>query len=698
MFGGRGLAMVTRYRGGLGAAALVVAIVGFGLLERFELAAFDRLFEFRGARPPTAPIVIVSIDESTFAEIPEQWPFPRAMHAKLIDAIAAGKPLAIGVDLLFDLPSFRGTADDAALGAAVARAGNVVLAAAPSTDEGVYTALPFAYTRATPNLPLPAIRRGAAAVGAIDTPLDVDSRARRVPYQTWTEAVTLPAFDVALYRVATAAGLRAEPLPSGETTLINFAGPPRTFRWVSYHQVVSRTEQPETFRDKIVLIGPTSEVLHDLFATPFTRGADLMPGVEIHANALQTYLTGTRVREVPTAVSTAVAVAAALLAAALAVRLHPLRALAVVTVLWVIGTVGAYLAFVHAHAWMRGMAGTLALGLGFGITVVDNFVREQRERLRLSQFFSPAVLREVVRHRREQSLGSSRRLVTVLFADIRGFTALSEKLQPEEVAEMLREYLTEMTEIVFKHGGTVDKYIGDCVMALYNVPLEDPDHALHAMQTALEMQERTLEVSARWESRLGTAIRSGIGINTGEAVVGTLGSRQRLEYTAIGDTINLGSRLEALTKEHGVAIVISEFTRRRLADTFLTRELGEVTVRGRTQPVKIYGVLPTDLRKHPRAVVDVATTLVVSGLGETHPVTARDVSEGGMALAGVPASWGPGTRLEIRCEGGMLPGSLVAEAIVAWRREDEAGVTFAALDPETGPALAAYVAQRRARR
>jgi len=344
------------------------------------------------------------------------------------------------------------------------------------------------------------------------------------------------------------------------------------------------------------------------------------------------------------------------------------------------------------------MAGTLALGLGYGITVVDTFVREQRERRRLSQFFSPAVLREVVRHRREQSLGSSRRLVTVLFADIRGFTALSEKLQPEEVAEMLREYLTEMTEIVFKHGGTVDKYIGDCVMALYNVPLEDPDHVLHAMQTALEMQERTLEVSARWESRLGTAIRSGIGINTGEAVVGTLGSRQRLEYTAIGDTINLGSRLEALTKEHGVAIVISEFTRRRLADTFLTRELGEVTVRGRTQPVKIYGVLPTDVRKHPRAVVDVATTLVVSGLGETHPVTARDVSEGGMALAGVPAAWGPGRRLEIRCEGGMLPGPLVAEAIVAWRREDEAGVTFASLDPEMGPAVAAYVARRRAPR
>jgi adenylate cyclase len=694
MYGGRGLAIVTRYRGGLGAAVLVVAMVGVGLLEPVEYAALDRFFEHRGPRRPVAPIVIVSIDESSFVELNEQWPFPRPMHARLIDTLAAGRPRAIGVDVFFDLPSSRGPRDDATLGEAVTRAGNVVLGAAPALDETAYTALPLGYSRSTPNLPIAVIGGGAAGVGAINMPLDPDGRVRRASRAWWTGAERLPGFDAELYRVATAAGLPAAPLPSADPILIDFSGPPRTFPWVSYYQVVNGTVDPAFFEGKIVLVGPTSEVLHDVFSTPFTRGRDLMPGVEIHANVLQTYLTGTRVREVPTAVSTMLAVGAALLGSALVVRLQPLRALAAVTLLWVIVTVFAYLAFLYAHAWMRGMAGTLALGLGYGITVVDHFVREQRERRRLSQFFSPEVLREVIRHRHEHSLGSSRRLVTVLFADIRGFTALSEKLEPEEVAEMLREYLTEMTEVIFAHRGTVDKYIGDCVMALYNVPFEDPDHVLHAMQTALALQERTLAVSARWESRLGTAIRSGIGINTGDAVVGTMGSRQRLEYTAIGDTINLGSRLEALTKEHGVAIIISEFTQRRLTGGFLTRELGEVTVRGRTQPVKIYGVLPTDVRKHPRAVVDVTATLLVSGHGETHPVTARDVSEGGMALAGVPASWEPGTRVEIRCEGGMLPGPLAAEGVIAWRRGNEAGVTFAALDPETGPAVADYVARR----
>jgi adenylate cyclase len=151
-----------------------------------------------------------------------------------------------------------------------------------------------------------------------------------------------------------------------------------------------------------------------------------------------------------------------------------------------------------------------------------------------------------------------------------------------------------MTEVVFKHGGTVDKYVGDCIMALYNVPFPDPEHAVKAVRTALEFQERTLAVSRRWEARLGVGIRNGVGISTGEAVVGTLGSRQRLEYTAIGDTINLGARLESITKDYATSIIISESTYEHVKDRFVTRPLGEVTVKGKSRPVKIYAVLPDD--------------------------------------------------------------------------------------------------------
>jgi adenylate cyclase len=698
MPGGRVLAMLAPYRGGAVAAVLVVALAVPGSLEWLEYRALNRLFESRGARQPIAPIVIVAIDESAFAEIAEQWPFARATHAKLVRRLAAGRPLAIGFDVIFDQPSSRGPADDAELGQAIAEAGNVVLGAAPSSDLLVHPGLKTATVLEVPNVPIAVLRDGAAGVGAINQARDSDNHVRRVYRRVWAGTQPMRGLDVELYRVASGAGLKAAPLPDADEILINFNGPPRTFPWVSYAQVLrDENVKPELFRDKIVLIGPTGELFHDLFPTPFSGGESLMPGVEIHANVLETYIRGNRLREVPGVVSTTLAGLAALVGAVLVVRLHGARALGAVVVLWALLVLAAYLAFVGADVWLRGVVVTLGLGLGYGLTLVDTFVREQRERRRLSQFFSPEVLREVVRHRHEHSLGSSRRLVTVLFADIRDFTALAEKLPPEDVAEMLREYLSEMTEVIFKHGGTVDKYIGDCVMALYNVPFEDPDHVMNALRTALELQERTLQVAARWEARLGTSIRSGIGINTGEAVVGTLGSRQRLEYTAIGDAINLGSRLEALTKQYGVAIIISEFTQQRLQGDVLTRELGQVTVRGRTQPVKVYGVLPADIRKHPRAVLDVAATLVLLGAGQTCLVTTRDVSEGGMALGGVPASWPVGTRVEIRCEGGLLPRPLLTEGTIAWRREDEAGISFAPLDPDAGPTVAEYVARRKRR-
>jgi hypothetical protein len=240
----------------------------------------------------------------------------------------------------------------------------------------------------------------------------------------------------------------------------------------------------------------------------------------------------------------------------------------------------------------------------------------------------------------------------------------------------------------------VDKYIGDCVMALYNAPFEDPDHALKAVRTALDLQERTLEVSDRWEARLGAPLRNGVGINTGEAVVGTMGSRQRLEYTAIGDTVNLASRLEALTKDYNVPILISEYTHQLIHHELHGRELGEVTVKGKTQAVKIFALLPADLRKHPRAVVEATPTVHVSVGGQTVTVRAVDVSEGGMQISGVPAEWRPGTRVQIRCEGGLLAVPLFAEAAVAWRRGDRAGLAFTGLAADVAPAVAEYVSHR----
>ena len=675
-----------KHLAGVVAGGATVALVLAGSLDGLEYWSLSQLFERRGPRPPTSPIVIVTIDESTFAELDTQWPFPRALHGQLLSKIAAGRPRAIGVDLIFDTPSARGPADDAALGEAVARAGNVVLGAAVAED-----VQPF-YRRETLNQPVAVIRRGAAGVAPVNMYPDPDGDIRRVPIALDLGGERIAALDAQLHALVAKAGVPIAPLPATRSVFINFRGGPRTYPWVSYYRVINGEVPADYFKDTIVLIGPTTEILHDQFPTAFARGGD-MPGVEVHANALDTLLRGDPIREVPPALTTTLAMAAALLGAALVVRLHAFRAVLGAMGLWLALLVSAYAAFALLDVWVRMMAPSLALLLGYGTTVIENFVREQRERRRLSQFFSPDVVREVVRHKDEGSLTTSRRVVTVLFSDIRGFTSISEKLEPEQVAEMLREYLSEMTEIVFKHGGTVDKYIGDAIMALYNVPFEDPEHAIKAVRTGLEFQERTIAVSRRWEAKLGIAIRNGVGINTGEAVVGTLGSRQRLEYTAIGDTINLGSRLESITKDYKTNIIISEFTYEHVKDHFITKELGDVTVKGKTRPVKIYAVLPSNIRKHPRATLEAAAMLLVADGSRACGVTTRDISEGGMALRGVPDDWAIGQVVQIRCEGGALPKPIVAEATIAWRHDDEVGIVFTALAGDAAPTVVDYVSR-----
>jgi adenylate cyclase len=701
-FGARLTARTRKYLVGILSAAATVALVFFGHnalvdLELLEYWALDRLFEFRGQRPPTAPIVIVAIDEATFQELNLQWPFPRKLHGELLDRISADGPLAVGVDLIFDTPSRFGPEDDAALGAAISRARNVVLALALDTDDQPLLTTErgeLGVKREMTNMPLPVIRRGAGAIGSVNVRVDRDSHLRRALLRVPGGGEWWPGFDVEMYRLTRAAGFPARPLPEAGEVIINYRGRPSTFEWIPYYRVV-RGEMEGWFRGKIVLIGPTSEKQKDVFTTPFARGD--MPGVEIHANALDTLIRGDRIREVPRLVSTILAALAALAGSVLAVRLRAARALVAVLLVWAAASLLAFALFRFSEVWMRGMAMTVGLALGYGATVLENFVREQREKQRLSRFFSPDVLREVVRDRDGHLLRPRRRFVTVLFSDIRGFTTISERLQPEQVDEMLREYLTVMTEVVFRHRGTIDKYMGDGIMALYNAPREDSEHALNAIRTALEFQERVIPFSARWEAKLGVPIRCGVGINSGEAIVGSLGSKQRNEYTAIGDPVNLAARLESVTKDYRVPIIISEFTYEHVKGRFPTHELDTVTVKGKSQAVKIYGVTPSSMRRHPRAQLDAAAQLTAIGDGRVCRARTFDISEGGLGLVGVPDDWTVGSKVEVRLDGGEVGRRIVAEGTIVSRRGDKAGLQFSALDEASAPAVAEYVARGRER-
>ncbi len=661
---------VRRWLLGIGVGVVVALVTLLGALEFLELKSLDLRFLLRGPVRPASPIVIISIDEDSFDELDLAWPFPRALHGRLLSLLSRGKPAAIGLDILFPEPSLRGLRDDQALGQAVARAGNVVLGAVFSETAGEFA------EKQDLNPPIRVIRERAAGFGFVNLITDEDAFVRkgeiRHPFQDGVQ----PSFDLLLYTLAAKAGIPAKPLPAERAVLINYRGPKRTFPVVPYYQVLNGEVKPEEFAGKVVLVGATAPALHDEFPTPFS-GEQKMPGVEIHANLLDTLLGGNWLTRVHLYVGGALALLAAILASLVTSLMRPIRAVLVILAVGAVYAAAVFGAFVAWYLWVDVVPVQVALFLGYGTTVVVNFIREQREKQRLSRFFSPDVIKEILQTRTDSSLAGSRRRVTVLFSDIRGFTSLSEKLTPEEVVEMLRDYLTTMTEIVFKHGGTVDKYIGDAIMALYGAPFDQPNHAEQAVRTALEFQEQVKFLSERWEAKCGARLRNGVGINTGEAVVGTIGSQQRLEYTAIGDTVNLASRLESLTKEFLAPTIVSQGTYEEVKHLFYARYLGEVKVKGKEIPVKIYAVEKEEGRQAARTVLEAPITIVDEDVSFTASLV--DLSRTGVAARNLPKQIPANRIVGIRITLPGLPEPLMVDGRVIWSNEDRAGFAFVRL-------------------
>ncbi len=567
---------------GSAVAVMVLLLMFNGALAKFAWWEFDSQLAFRGPIPPKSPIVIISIDEDSFDELEFQWPWPRSVHAQLLNTLHQGQPAIIGMDLLFTEPSQLGVGDDEALGRAIEQAGNVVLAAALSrVDRSLYL-------KENLNPPIPTIRKHAAGFGPANLPLEADAFVRKAQPSFLYQKMPTPSFDSLIFDLAKNAGLTTA-TPPEDPFLINFRGGPQTFDTVSFYRVVNGELPPEFFQDKIVLIGATSPLLHDLYATPFASNGT-MPGVELHANVLETMLQGISIQPISVFLLTLLTVAIGILGIWLAHNVSPFPGVTFLGML-----VGCILLISHiglsfAYLWVDPVPLLVTLVFGYSAATVESYVKERRERQRLSQYFSPSVLTDILRRPSTQRLHSQRRVVTVLFSDIRNFSAISEQLTPEENATFLRDYFTEVTEAVFQHGGMVDKYMGDATMALFNVPFDQPNHAGHALYAALDIQNRVATLSHHFQAQHGLDLACGIGIHTGEAIVGTMGSKQRFEYTAIGETINLGARLENLTKEFPANIIFSEATHLLIKDQFPTQHLGLASIKGKDTPIDIFTI------------------------------------------------------------------------------------------------------------
>jgi adenylate cyclase len=387
-------------------------------------------------------------------------------------------------------------------------------------------------------------------------------------------------------------GTTEVPLDPRDRMLIDYAGPAEMFRYFSAADVIAGRIPKEALRDRIVFVGGTAAGIYDLRVTPMTP---VLPGVEKHANVAANILDQRFLRRPDWVelLETLGILFWPVLLAWLLPKLRPVVSVGSVVLLW-----GAFFGLVHLvflrGLWLPLVYPSLAMGLTFvGITVYRLFT-EERQRLWIKRafqrFVSPEVVERLVENPAALQFGGELRNLTVFFSDIRDFTTYTERHPPQEVVHMLREYLTKMTEQVLINQGTVDKFIGDAVMAIFGAPAPLPDHAERACRTALAMAAELETLQTKWAAEGREPFRMGIGINTGEMVVGNLGSEQLFDYTVVGDGVNLGARLESLNKEYQTKlhIIISESTYEAAKDVLEVRHLGEVLVKGKTKPVVIY--------------------------------------------------------------------------------------------------------------
>ncbi|MFQ5946563.1 MAG: adenylate/guanylate cyclase domain-containing protein, partial [Anaerolineae bacterium] len=333
------------------------------------------------------------------------------------------------------------------------------------------------------------------------------------------------------------------------------------------------------------------ERLYELVTVPQSRG-EMLSGVEVQANFAETVLRGIPLRRPPVLFHLAILLLLSIPIWYLTAALRGYKAFWAYLSLAIGYTILNLALFSALNLWLDLVPPLLSLTLAYASISVDKYVSEERQRQRTRALFgryvSPDVLREVLDNPEGAGLGGRRRKVTVLFSDIRGFTAISEQLPPEDVISLLNDYLSRVTDIMLLHGGTLDKFIGDAVMALFGAPIQRDDDAVRAVHTALALTRLAQELSPKWEARCRHPLEIGVGINTGEAVVGNIGSELRTHYTAIGDVTNLASRLEGLTRDLGVSIVVSETTYEEVKGEFRLRPIREVFVKGRAVAVKVY--------------------------------------------------------------------------------------------------------------
>ena len=651
------------------ASALLFALLAVRVwdpppLETLRLKTFDFYQVLQPRALSQQPIAIIDIDEASLAEI-GQWPWPRTVVADLVSQITRFQAVAVAFDVVFAEPDRASPGEVANTLRGVDESFRVELRSLPSNDlwlanvfrQGRVVVGQAGYPRdiGEPDRPveppplavigddpkpyllhfdgvvrnIPVLEAAARGRGMFSLNAERDGVVRRVPAIMSVKDAIVPTLALELLRIATGgnafaiktdqAGVKSVVVGGVEIPTdrhgrlwVHFSKHDPS-KYVSAKDVLRGTLPPGALTDKLVLIGTSATGLLDIKTTPVEP---VLPGVEVHAQLLEAILSGSLLERPNYALGAEIVMTVAV--GLLVIALVPVMG-AVLTL--VLG--GALAASLAAASWYLYVEDGILLDVGFpliasliiyGSLVYINYFREERQKRRVrgafSQYLSPALVRQLADNPNRLVLGGETKVMSFLFCDVRGFTTISEryKSDPQGLTTLINRLLTPLTDAILAQNGTVDKYMGDCVMAFWNAPLDDADHARHACRAALDMLQRLEVVNAERQREADgeafVALRVGIGINTGTCTVGNMGSDQRFDYSVLGDAVNLASRLEGQSRNYGVPIVVGAATAAEVGEDLALLEMDLIAVKGKQEPERIFALLGDRTLGESRAFAD----------------------------------------------------------------------------------------------
>jgi adenylate cyclase len=625
--------------------AIIVFAITFALyvahiFDVWEWKTWDlRLRLFSDSSRASKNIVIFLVDQNSLdvyeQEMGVSWPWPREMYSYIVDYCMEAGARAVFIDFIFSESSPYEPSDDQILAESMSVSNNVFLpislskstkeiddSSSPMLETFSLKGIPFlsesAVSMNSASLPVPNLLSSARGVGNTVLPQDKDSIYRRMPLVFSLDDLLLPSVPLALSLfLDESLRLAAIPLdPSGQM-IIKYHGPTGTYASYSVAAIINSFAQlqegmppqipPETFQGKIVFIGGSAPGILDLRPTPFSP---VCPGVEILATALDNLLHRDFIR-IPPAFVLFLFIGFLSLITAIGSSVLKKIWLTIPFAVFCLGllVILTSLAFGWGY-WLEFVAPGFAVVLSFTTAMVLNYSFEGRQKRFIKNAFrhylSPDVIDRVLEYPSLLRLGGEKRIITSFFSDIAGFTSISETLSPEELVHFLNDFLSEMTDIILSYGGTLDKYEGDAIIAFWNAPLDQPDHAVRACRAALDCQKRLAELRPEFAEKSGHELFMRIGLNSGPAVVGNMGSHSRFDYTAMGDTINMASRLEGACKHYSVPILIGDTTFQMAKDAIAAREVDLIRVVGKSKPERVYQILEEKSQVSPKWQEDVA--------------------------------------------------------------------------------------------